>query len=70
MHNVYQVKKDLRVEMSGKLFRRHKNEDKNFINRIIANETRILSFRLEFNNQSSEWHTSDSPKPVKSEDRA
>ena len=49
-----------------KVVRKKQIEGENFLNGIVAiDETWIRSYEPELKRQSSEWHTPESPRPVK-----
>ena len=55
-----------RVEAAQTHLIRHENEGDQFLNRIVAiDETWLRSYESELKSQSSEWHTSGSPRPAK-----
>ena len=55
-----------RTTVAKKLLEGHKIEGENFLNMIVAiDETWIRIYEPELKRQLSEWHTPDSPRPVK-----
>ena len=65
-HCLSKVGKDRRVKICTQLLHQYHNEAENMLKRVVAiDETWIRSFEQELKRQSSEWHTKNSPRPVK-----
>lgn len=65
-HNLSDSQMDTRVKICRQHIRRHKIEQDSFLDRIVTiDETWIRSFEPELKRQSMEWHTTNSPRPVK-----
>lgn len=65
-HMLSKNEKDRRMDNCRQLLRRYDSEQDSMLNRIVAiDETWIRSFEPELKRQSSEWHTPNSPRPVK-----
>ena len=65
-HMLSDSEKHHRVKMACSLLYRYGEEGDEMLQRIVAiDETWIRSFEPELKRQSSEWHTKDSPRPLK-----
>lgn len=65
-HCLTKEQKEARTAVAENLLGRYKTEGETFLNRIVAiDETWIRSYEPELKRQSSEWHTPDSPRPIK-----
>ena len=65
-HALSQTEREKRVEICTELLNRYSEEGETMLNRVVAiDETWIRSFEPELKRQSSEWHTPNSPRPVK-----
>lgn len=65
-HALSKTEKDKRVQICTELLNRYSEEGEMMLNRVVAiDETWIRSFEPELKRQSSEWHTPNSPRPVK-----
>ena len=65
-HMLSDSEKHHRVKIARSLLHRYGQEGDEMLQRIVAiGETWIRSFNPELKRQSSEWHTKDSPRPLK-----
>ena len=65
-HMLSDSEKHHRVKIARSLLHRYGEEGDEMLQRIVAiDETWIRSFEPELKRQSSEWHTKDSPRPLK-----
>ena len=65
-HMLSDSEKHHRVKIASSLLHRYGEEGDEMLQRIVAiDETWIRSFEPELKQQSSEWHTKDSPRPLK-----
>ena len=65
-HMLSDSEKHHRVKIARSLLHRYGKEGDEMLQRIVAiDETWIRSFEPELKRQSSEWHTKDSPRPLK-----
>ena len=65
-HMLSESEKHQRVNIARKLLKRYGEDGDEMLRRIIAiDETWIRSFEPELKRQSGEWHTKNSPRPVK-----
>jgi histone-lysine N-methyltransferase SETMAR len=65
-HQLSDGEKLNRLQIARSLRSRYRREGNSFINRIVAiDETWVRSYEPELKSQSSEWHRSSSPRPVK-----
>ena len=65
-HMLSESEKHQHVNIARKLLKRYGEDGDEMLQRIVAiDETWIRSFEPELKRQSSEWHTKNSPKPVK-----
>jgi histone-lysine N-methyltransferase SETMAR len=65
-HQLSESEKLNRLQIARSLRARYRREGDSFLNRIVAiDETWIRSYEPELKSQSSEWHRSSSPRPVK-----
>ena len=64
-HMLSDSKKHHRVKIARSLLHRYGEEGDEMLQRIVAiDETWMRSFEPELKQQSSEWHTKDSPRPL------
>lgn len=65
-HFLSESEKQRRVIISKELLARYTKEQESMLKRVVSiDETWIRSFEPELKRQSSEWHTPNSPRPVK-----
>ena len=65
-HMLSETEKHQRVKIARSLLQRYEEEGDKRLQRIVAiDETWMRSFEPELKQQSSEWHTKTSPRPVK-----
>ena len=65
-HMLSESKKHQCVNIACKLLKRYGEDGDEMLQRIVAiDETWIRSFEPELKRQSSEWHTKNSPRPLK-----
>ena len=65
-HCLSDAQKADRMDIATTLLNRYEMEGENFLSRIVAiDETWIRSYEPERKQQSSEWHTPASPRPIK-----